>query len=131
MEFIFKYKKLFATLFWTCIIIIVTFSVIPNGPKMELNINDEKIRLDYFLHFSIYFTLPVLYFFWKADRYLKIKPALITYFIIGSFMLAGLSEYVQTFIPGRTFNPVDFFSNVAGIMLGIILCKIVFRNSNV
>ena len=51
----------------------------------------------------------------------------IVYFFVGAIILAGLSEYVQTFVPGRTFNPIDFYSNVSGIIVGIIAPKLVLK----
>lgn len=127
MELVIKYKKLFAFTFWIWIVIIITFSVIPNGPKMEINFKNSVYRLDYLLHFLIYFSLAILYLLWKADKYFKLKSNLLLYFLIGGLALAGLSEYAQSIIPGRTFNPLDFYSNTSGIIVGIITPKLIFR----
>ena len=99
---------------WAAAIMII--SLIPNGPKMKIEIKDSIYRLDYFLHFLVYFSLAILFILWKADKYFKVKSILIFYFLIGGFILAGLSEYAQTFVPGRTFNPYDFYSNISGVL---------------
>ena len=127
MEFILKNKKIFAVAFWMWIVIIISFSVIPNGPKMQIDIKNNIYRLDYILHFLVYFSLAILYLLWKADRYFKVKPVLLLYFLIGGIILSGLSEYVQTFVPGRTFNPIDFYSNVSGIIAGVVAPKLVLK----
>ncbi|HRW63425.1 MAG TPA: VanZ family protein [Bacteroidales bacterium] len=127
MEIILKHKKLFAYLFWLWLILILVFSLIPNGTKMQLEINHKSYRLDYALHFLVYFTFTILYLLWKADKYFRIKPVLMVYFFIGGLALAAFSEYMQTFIPGRTFNPFDFYANTLGIFAGIIFQFIVIK----
>ena len=127
MEFIIKNKKIFAFAFWFWIAIILYFTLIPNSLKLSLDIKEQSYRLDYILHFIVYFNLAILYLLWKADRYLKVKPIFLTYFLIGGLLLSGLSEYAQSFIPGRTFNLFDFYSNVSGIIVGIIIPKLVLR----
>ena len=127
MQFIFKNKKLFAVAFWMWIVIIISFSVIPNGPKMQMDIKNNIYRLDYILHFLVYFSLAILYLLWKADKYFKVKPVLLLYFFIGGLILSGLSEYAQTYVPGRTFNPIDFYFNVSGVIVGVIAPKLVLK----
>lgn len=127
MEFVLKNKKLFALAFWIWIAAILYFTLIPNSPKLKVDIKNQSFRLDYILHFLVYFSLAILYLLWKADKYFKVKPVLLVYFFIGGLILSGLSEYAQTFIPGRTFNPVDFYSNVSGIIVGVIAPKLVLK----
>lgn len=127
MKFVFRNKKIFAIAFWIWILTIIVFSVIPNGPKMQIDINNNIYRLDYILHFLVYFSLAILYLLWKADKYFKVKSIILIYFFVGALILAGLSEYIQTFVPGRTFNPFDFYSNVSGIIIGIIAPKLMLK----
>ena len=96
MEFVLKNKKLFAWAFWIWVVIILYFTLIPNSIKMKIDVKDQSFRLDYILHFLVYFSLAILYLFWKADKYFKVKPKLIVYFLIGGLVLSGLSEYMQT-----------------------------------
>lgn len=93
---------------------------------MKAEFNDKSIRLDYLLHFMAYFSLAIFYLLWKANKYFNIKPHLLYSFLIGGFILAAGSEGIQSLIPGRTFNPYDFYANAAGIILGIIAPKILF-----
>lgn len=126
MEFILKNKKLFALLFWFWVALILYFTLTPYSPKLKVEIKEENFRLDYILHFLVYFGLSVLYLFWKADRLFHIKQKYLIYFLISALLLSGLSEFAQSFIPGRTFNPIDFYANAAGIIVGIIGPKILF-----
>jgi VanZ family protein len=127
MDFILKYKKRFAFAFWLWIAIILYFTLIPNSIKLSLDIKDNSYRLDYILHFAVYFSLAILYLLWKADRYFKVKPIFLIYFLIGGLLLSGLTEYAQTYVPERTFNTFDFYCNASGIVLGIIIPKLVLK----
>jgi VanZ family protein len=126
MDIIFRNKRFFGFIFWFWLFFILLVSILPGGPEMKAEFNDTSIRLDYLLHFIAYFSLAVFYLLWKANKYFSIKPHLLYGFLIGGFILAAGSEGIQSLIPGRTFNPYDFFSNAAGIILGIIAPKILF-----
>ena len=127
MDFVLKNKKIFAAAFWIWIAVILYFTLIPNGPKLKVDIKNQSYRLDYIMHFLVYFSLAILYLLWKADSYFKVKPKHLVYFLAGALILSGISEYAQTFIPERTFNPIDFYSNMAGIIVGIIAPKLVLK----
>ncbi|MFC2151190.1 VanZ family protein [Bacteroidota bacterium] len=127
MEFILKNKKLFAIFFWLWVAIIIYFTLTPSSPQLKVDLNEKSFRLDYIMHFLVYFSLAILYLLWKADNYLNVKSKYIVYFLISSLVLSGISEYLQTYIPGRTFNPIDFYSNSAGIIFGIIVPKLVLK----
>jgi VanZ family protein len=127
MEFILKNKKLFAILFWFWVALILYFTLTPYSPQLKVEVKNESFRLDYILHFLVYLGLSVLYLFWKADSLFHIKQKYLIYFLITALMLSGLSEFMQSFIPGRTFNPIDFYANAAGIIVGIIVPKLIFK----
>ncbi|MEA2106956.1 MAG: VanZ family protein [Bacteroidota bacterium] len=126
MDIIFRNKKFFGFIFWFWLNFILLVSILPGGPEMKAEFNDKSIRLDYLLHFIAYFSLAIFYLLWKANKYFNIKPRLLYSFLIGGFILAAGSEAIQSMIPGRTFNPYDFYANAAGIILGIIAPKILF-----
>jgi VanZ family protein len=120
MEFLLKNKKLFAILFWFWVALIIYFTLTPNSPQLKIDVKEKSFRLDYIIHFLVYLSLAILYFFWKADNYLNIKTKHLILFLATALIFSGLSEYAQAYIPGRTFNPIDFYSNAAGVILGII-----------
>jgi VanZ family protein len=45
----------------------------------------------------------------------------------GLILIALADEFHQKFIPGRTFNLKDIYSNIAGIIAAVIFCRVVFR----
>ncbi len=130
MDFIFRNRKSFGFLFWFWLIVILIISILPGGPEMKAELNDKSIRLDYLLHFVAYFSLAIFYLFWKANKYFSIKPCLLYSFLIGGLFLAAGSEAIQSLIPGRTFNPNDFYANAAGIIAGVIAPKLLFHQKN-
>lgn len=127
MDFLLKNKKLFAFAFWIWVGIILYFTLTPTSPKMKIDLKDQSFRLDYIIHFLVYFSLAIFYLLWKADNYFKVRSKHLVYFLIGGLILSGLSEYAQTYIPGRTFNPLDFYSNMAGIIIGVIAPKLFLK----
>lgn len=127
MDFLLKNKKIFAILFWIWVALIVYFTLTPNSPQLKVEIKNQSFRLDYLFHFLVYFGLAILYMLWKADNYLNVKTKYLIYFLAAALMFSGLSELAQTYIPGRSFNPIDFYSNAAGVILGIITPRLVFK----
>ncbi len=127
MESLFKNKKLFAILFWIWVALILYFTLTPIGPKLKLEIKDQSIRLDYFFHFLVYFGLSMFYLIWKADNNFRVKSKLLILFLFTSIIFSFISEIVQNYIPNRSFNPIDFYFNSAGIISGIFLPTIIFK----
>ena len=128
MEYVLKNKRLFSFIFWLWVAIILYFTLTPNGPQMKVDVKEQSFRLDYILHFLVYFSLAILYLLWKAEIFLKVKVKYLIYFLAGALILSGLIEYAQLYIPGRSFNPIDYLSNAAGIILGVVIPKILFNN---
>ena len=127
MEYVLKNKRLFSFIFWLWVAIILYFTLTPNSPQMKVDVKEQSFRLDYILHFLVYFSLAILYLLWKAESFLNVKVKYLIYFLAGALILSGLIEYAQLYIPGRSFNPIDYLSNAAGIILGVVIPKILFK----
>ncbi len=109
--------RLSGILFFVVLLLLLFFTLTPRpGGFTHLTIRDFQFRIDYILHFSAFFTLSLFFLFWKSLYYVKKQYViLIPYFFIG-LGLALLLEFLQKFIPGRTFNPFDFIANACGIL---------------
>ncbi|PLX24248.1 MAG: hypothetical protein C0597_00105 [Marinilabiliales bacterium] len=123
MEFVLKNKKSFAFIFWFWVALILYFTLTPGSLYQKFAMKDQNLRMDYILHFLIYFGLSILYMLWKADNFLLVKNKFLVYFLVSALILSGISEYAQTFIPGRSFNPIDYYLNALGIILGVACPK--------
>jgi len=42
---------------------------------------------------------------------------------------AAVTEFVQLWVPDRTFNMIDWFSNMAGATVGLIIVKVEGRKT--
>ena len=127
MHFLFHHKKFFLVLFWLWVFVIIIFSIIPNVHTMKVEIDNTLYRTDYLIHFSVYFGMSVLFLLSRGKKIFKAKPITLIWFVIGGIFLAGLSEFVQAFIPGRTLNPIDLLFNVLGVISGLISPRLLFR----
>jgi VanZ family protein len=47
-------------------------------------------------------------------------------FVIGILYALG-TEFLQRYVPGRNFDMYDLLANIAGILVGYIIYKVVFR----
>lgn len=81
------------------------------------------VRLDHLLHLLVF--LPWMSLLWlylrskKASASIKVKHSLL-WFLTGLFV-AALVEYMQCYIPYRSFNPVDLRLNILGVVSGSII----------
>ena len=117
------------TLFWICFVTIILLNIIPNNNLTALSSDDFNFRIDYMLHLIAYMSLSVLFMLWRIEIFLNKKYAYILLFLVLGVIFSFVTELVQKYIPGRTFNPIDFYYNVVGILSGglIISAMMAFR----
>ena len=129
---ILKNKSLFRKLFWLWLITIIILTAIPIPWLPDAKIATKsgfELRLDYFAHGGLFLLMFVFYYFWKLYLTPKIDIKHFVIFIFGSLIFSYLDEYIQTFIPSRSYNIVDFYYNASGIVFGLFVywCIICFR----
>ncbi|KAK9458930.1 uncharacterized protein V1516DRAFT_681544 [Lipomyces oligophaga] len=72
---------------------------------------------DKFLHFIFFFLLTTV-FYWIVDTS---RRRLINVTTIVCIVIGGIgSEFLQTLVPTRTFDPYDIVANVAGASLSLL-----------
>lgn len=49
------------------------------------------------------------------------------YLCLGIVTYSGLMEVAQSFLPGRVMSIYDFLANIAGVLLGAVMAKWLFR----
>jgi len=110
-------------LFWGWLIIVLTTNVIPLGNDINKIIHKPvfKFRLDYLIHFiSFLIFIPLCFIYIKrGGPIFSKKPVLKYLLIIGG--AAVIFEFIQYFLPYRTFNPMDLISNLTGAIIGTII----------
>jgi len=109
------------------IIIIFTLSSIPSLKPLRIETQKSFIRLDYLIHFCEYGSLAFLAYLSFAERNFRMNMK--KYFLItaGLILFSLIDEFHQKLIPGRTFNVKDIYSNIAGLVAGLVFCVVVFR----
>jgi len=109
------------------ILFIVVFSSIPSLPVIKIHTSKSEIRLDYLIHLAEYGLLGFLTFTTFAGEDFRPGIKRLIFLTVLLILFAFLDEFHQKFIPGRTFNIKDLYSNVSGIMLSLVFCLVVFR----
>jgi VanZ family protein len=110
---------------WALAILIVSST--PDIPTLKIHTAKSEFRLDYLIHTIEYGVLTFLTFltFAGGDFLKGIKrKQLITVCLI---VFAFADEFHQKFVPGRTYNLIDFLSNVIGIALAVAVALILFQ----
>lgn len=115
-----KRKLIFFILFITWTVLLIILSVWPyTDTTVRQDLSD--FRWDYLEHFAFYFILTFLYVLWRSDINYSIRITELILFFVAGFIFCWLTEYVQIFIPGRSFNILDMIYNMAGILFGIVI----------
>lgn len=104
---------------WAVFIFII--STIPNLPQPDTSsTHGLSLRYDYLFHFSAYFVLGLLIVIWQIDRNLKFSDRRYLLILLAGVIFGLVDETHQLLIPGRSFNPVDFYLNGIGFVAGFL-----------
>ena len=109
------------------IVIILTLSSIPSLPTLKIEARGSVIRLDYLIHLCEYGSLTFLAYLTYVDSHFTMSLRKYSIITAGLVLFAVLDEFHQKFIPGRSFNVKDIYSNITGIIAALGFCVIYFR----
>jgi VanZ family protein len=109
------------------VVAISTVSSIPHLPSPKIGTGKGEIRLDYLIHFCEYGVLIFFSLLSFLDKNFNLSLKRYIVITIAAALFAAADEFHQKFIPGRTFNPKDIMSNLAGIFAGLMICFFFFR----
>ena len=116
-------QKLYKLIFWGGCISLLLLSFIPiagNFSKAKIG----PLRLDYVLHFTAYLIICLYFLFGRKIGYVLFEKQPLLKLLIILLLLAALTEFVQIWVPNRTFNVIDWCANMAGVTIGLIVVKI-------
>ena len=100
---------------------ILIVSSVPNLPQPEMQTSGHVIRLDYFLHFLVYFFPAFTAVMWLSGRDGCIAHRKFVILLLAGVLFGCIDEIHQIYIPGRRFNPIDLIFNAVGFVSGAIL----------
>jgi len=92
------------------------FSPASNVPDIPKFYGSDKL-----IHFGMFAGMA---FLWsrvirkKADKKGEEKTKLFTNYLVLWILIAILTEYLQTLVPGRSFDYFDIVTNIVGVIIG-------------
>jgi VanZ family protein len=110
------------------VLIIISISSVPSLPTLKIHTSGSDIRLDYLIHVIEYGFLAVMAFLTFADTQFRLEYRKFFLIAICLILFALADEYHQKFIPGRTFNTKDIWSNIGGISGALVFCMVIFKS---
>jgi VanZ family protein len=123
--------QIYRTVFWTGYLAVLIMTIIPlkgvSLNKITIGPDVFRIRLDFLLHFIVYFLICLYYLAgWKNGFTLFTENSLIKFFLLVLF-LAIVTELVQLWVPDRAFNIFDLASNIGGVIAGLVIVRLAQR----
>jgi len=109
--------RLIAALSW---LILICFLTLTSGNKFPKN---PKLipHIDKMVHFLMFFILLILWILAIGlDNQNKIKRNVLMVVGVLGTILACLLEYLQKFIPYRSFDLLDMSMNIFGVVCGVL-----------
>jgi VanZ family protein len=123
-------RPIFRIVFYCWLVFITISSLIPNistkGIEEKLG---TELRLDYFIHFFIYFILAYA-FIMQFSKKEKIKRSDFIWIILGGIIYGVGLEGLQLIIPGRAFNFLDIVFNTLGIVSGLLVSNLILNKTS-
>jgi VanZ family protein len=120
-------QKLYKLLFWsgyTSVLLVSTLTLPWALDEIHIGKPEFYIRLDHLLHFSVYFLICMYYLFGRKKGLNLFLSRPTSHFLTAILLLATITEFVQLWVPTRSFNIMDWVANVSGIFLGMVVIKI-------
>lgn len=114
-----KKSKITRNLIYYYLIMLVTLLVIPSGNGTITNNYFLYIRMDHYIHATLFLPMIPLLYMHRKKRIME------TILIGLAFGIAA--EMIHLFIPYRTFSISDILANTTGTFLGIIIYKIYLK----
>ncbi len=110
-----RLKSIFIT--YSIVLLLLAGLPINNTGSVLNNTYFITVRLDYIIHFIIYFVW--MFLLWKMTcKDEKTTLAHVTGYVALGLIFALFTEGIQYFIPYRAFNINDLIANGLGIVLG-------------
>ena len=106
-------KRILPAAVWLLFILIATLT-----PGKQLPKTPDVIGFDKLVHFGLFFVLTFLWNRVRLENTKLNKVKFITNYLVFGILIAILVEYLQQFIPGRSFDYGDMVANIMGGTIG-------------
>lgn len=121
-----RIKRIVPALIWLLIILWVTLT-----PGEELPKTPDVIGFDKLIHLGIFLVLTFLWNRVGNENGTKTKKEIfITNYLVFGILFAILVEYLQQYIPGRSYDYGDMIANITGGTIGTVCFYILYRKQS-
>ena len=114
-----KKSSLFKLAFYLCLALITILSILPDDEELGPTI-PKLTESGFFIHAAAYLIVTIAGFL--AYRFF---PKRITIFVL---CYSTFLEWVQKYIPQRSFNYWDIIANIIGILVAVFIILLVRKN---
>ncbi|RLC38953.1 hypothetical protein DRH27_00975 [Candidatus Falkowbacteria bacterium] len=118
-----KISRFYILLCWTVVILILISFPMPEYEGTKITIYDKLVHAFLFGVFSYLIIYSLILF---RSKNFKLSFIMLISFLAGA-IYAGIGEYIQTFVPGRTVSEYDFLGGLAGILISLIVSYGIFK----
>jgi VanZ family protein len=120
-------KRTLPAVLWLLAILLATLT-----PGEQLPETPDVIGFDKLVHLGLFFILTFLWYrVGRKNRKEKLnKIKFITKYLVFGIGIAILVEYLQRFIPGRSFDFWDMAANILGGTIGTVCFYILYRKQS-
>ena len=115
--------KIIKILYFIYLATVIILLAVPFSTDLKLDQYIFGVRIDHYVHATMF--LPFMGYFWITNKTQESSFLLFKFYGLG-ILFAACCESLHYFIPYRTFDVQDFFANVTGISIGLIL--FLFKN---
>jgi VanZ family protein len=125
-------QRLYKLIFWTgySAVLITSMLYLPwDLDKVKVGTVHFNIRLDHLLHTVVYFLICMYFYVGQRNGLVLFHHKALRKFLILIFILATITEIVQLWVPYRSFNPMDWVSNLSGVIIGMAVMYISRRRA--
>ena len=110
-----KWRRFSGILFMIYVSTLLILLVIPTGGSMKLSKYFLGIRVDHFIHTTLF--LPFMMIIWFGN-YHRNQLRLFMLYLLTGILFCAFCESLHYFIPYRSFDIHDFYANLTGLFLG-------------
>lgn len=120
-------NRLFPAILWLAALLVATLT-----PGDQLPKQPDVVGFDKLIHVGLF---VILVFLWNrvggaAKNNSKYQASILTNYLVFGIIFAILVEYLQLFIPGRSFNYWDLAANLSGGAIGTVCFYILQRKQS-
>ena len=116
------------SLVWTTLVVILSLV-----PSSNVSLDNFQFKgVDKVAHFIMYTLLALFWVigFKRQDIYVGLRRYALQISILGGFSMSVIIEFMQEYVvESRSFEVLDLIANGIGCIFGIVLFKIIYKDS--